>query len=257
MTVHLEALDLWEVVEEDYEVTPLGDNPTMNQMKHHKENKTRKAKAKACLFSSVSPSILTKIMQMKSATEIWEYLKKEYQGNEKVQNMQVMNLIREFEMKRMKELETIKDYADQLLDLANKARLFGKDFADERIVQKILVTLPQKYEDTISSLENSKDLSSVTLVELVKALQALEQRRLMRIEGYVECAFQANALNSGSNKGRKKNKKQRPSINYNNQGESQPSCPHCKKTNHSQQKCWWRPDVKCNKCGQLGHVERV
>uniref|UniRef100_A0A0V0HQR7 Putative ovule protein n=1 Tax=Solanum chacoense TaxID=4108 RepID=A0A0V0HQR7_SOLCH len=93
MTVHLEALDLWEAVEEDYEVTPLGDNPTMNQMKHHKEIKTRKAKAKACLFSAVSPSILTRIMQMKSAAEIWEYLKKEYQGNERVQNMQVMNLI--------------------------------------------------------------------------------------------------------------------------------------------------------------------
>ncbi|KAH0633032.1 hypothetical protein KY284_035818 [Solanum tuberosum] len=152
---------------------------------------------------------------------------------------------------------TIKDYADQLLDLANKVRLFGKDFADERIVQNILVTLPEKYETTISSLENSKDLSSVTLAELVKAWQALEQRRLMRKEGSIEGGFQANSLNSESNKGRKKNKKQRRSINYNNQGGSQPPCPHCKKTNHSQQKCWWRPDIKCNKCGQLGHVERV
>ena len=35
MTVHLEALDLWEAVEENYEVTPLGDNPTMNWMKLH------------------------------------------------------------------------------------------------------------------------------------------------------------------------------------------------------------------------------
>ncbi|KAH0678988.1 hypothetical protein KY284_020073 [Solanum tuberosum] len=173
MTVHLEALDLWEAVEEDYKVTHLGDNPIMNQMKHHKENKTRKAKAKACLFSTVSPSILTRIMQM-TAAKILEYLKKEYQGNERVHNMQVMNLIREFEMKRMKESETIKDCADQLLNLANKVRLFGKDFADERIVQKILVTLPEKYEAIISSSENSKDLSSVTLAELVKALQALE-----------------------------------------------------------------------------------
>ncbi|PHT47910.1 hypothetical protein CQW23_12118 [Capsicum baccatum] len=110
MTVHLEALDLWEAVEveEDYEVTPLGDNPT-------------------------------------SAAEIWEYLEKEYQENERVQNMQVMNLIREFEMKRMKESEIIKDYADQLLDLANKVRLF----------------------------------------ELVNALQALGKRRIMRKEGSV------------------------------------------------------------------------
>lgn len=64
MTVHLEALDLWEAVEQNYEVTSLGDSPTTNQIKHHKEIKTMKAKAKACLFSAVSPSILTIIMQM-------------------------------------------------------------------------------------------------------------------------------------------------------------------------------------------------
>ncbi|XP_047268896.1 uncharacterized protein LOC124898867 [Capsicum annuum] len=186
MMVHLEALDLWEAAEEDYKVTPLGDNPTVNQMRHHKEGKTRKAKAKACLFLAVSPLILTKIMQMKSAAEIWEYLEKEYQGNERVQNMQVMNLIREFEMKRMKESETKKDYADQLLDLAKKVRLFGKDFTDERIDQKTLVTLPEKYEATISSLENSKDLSSITLAEFVNALQALKKRRIMRKEGSIE-----------------------------------------------------------------------
>ncbi|KAM3284440.1 hypothetical protein P3S67_023239 [Capsicum chacoense] len=189
MTVHLEALDLWEAVEEDNEVTPLGDNPTVNQIRHHKERKTRKAKAKTCIFSAVSPSFLTRIMQMKSTTEIWEYLEKEYQGNERVQNMQVMNLIREFEMKRMKESKTIKDYADQLLDLANKVRLFSKNFTDERIIQKILVTLPEKYEATISSLENSKDLSSITLAELINALQALKQRRIMRKQGSVEGVF--------------------------------------------------------------------
>ena len=93
MTVHLEALDLWEAVEEYYEVPPLGDNPSINQMKIHMERKTRKTKAKACLFSVVSPSILTRIMQMEYAVTIWEYLKNEYQGNERVQNMQVMNLI--------------------------------------------------------------------------------------------------------------------------------------------------------------------
>ena len=81
MTAHLEALDLWEIVEEDYEVPPLGDNPSINQMKIHRERKTKKAKAKACLFSAVSSSILTIIMQIESAATIWEHLKNEYQGN--------------------------------------------------------------------------------------------------------------------------------------------------------------------------------
>lgn len=84
--------------------------------------------------------------------------------------------------KRIKESETIKDYDYQLPHLFNKVRLFGKDFADERIVQKFLLTFPEKYEVIISYSENSKELSTVTLEELVKDLQALDQRRLMRKE---------------------------------------------------------------------------
>ena len=76
MTVHLQALDVWEAVEEN-EVPPLGANPIVAQMKLYKERKTRKAKAKACLFATVSPSILIKIMKIDSAAEIWEYLKEE------------------------------------------------------------------------------------------------------------------------------------------------------------------------------------
>ncbi|RVW46366.1 Copia protein [Vitis vinifera] len=90
MTVHLQALDVWEAIEEDYEIPPLGANPTVA------------------------------IMQLESAAKIWEHLREEYQGNERVKNMHVMNLIREFEMVRMKESRTIKDYAEQLLTIANK-----------------------------------------------------------------------------------------------------------------------------------------
>ena len=55
-------------------------------------------------------------------------------------------------MQRMNESETIKDYSDRLLDIVNKVRLLGTDFAYSRIVQKILVTVPEKFEATISSI---------------------------------------------------------------------------------------------------------
>ena len=84
--------------------------------------------------------------------------------------MQVLNLIREFEMQRMKESETIKDYSNRLLSIVNKVRLLGNDFSDSRIVQKIFITVPEKFETTISYLENSKDVSSIILVELLNAL---------------------------------------------------------------------------------------
>ena len=87
--------------------------------------------------------------------------------------MQVLNLIREFKIRRMKESETFKDYFDRLLDIVNKVRLLGTDFSDSRIVQKILVTIPKKFEATMSSLENSKDVSSITSAELLNALHVI------------------------------------------------------------------------------------
>nr|CAN76244.1 hypothetical protein VITISV_023380 [Vitis vinifera] len=242
-------------VEENYEVPPLGANPTVAQMKLHKERRTRKAKAKACLFAAVSPSIFIKIMKIDSAAEIWEYLKEEYKGDERIKNMQVMNLIREFEMKKMRESDAVKDYAAQLLSIADKVRLLGKEFSNEKIVQKILVTLPEKYEATISSLENSKDLSTISLTELLHSLEAVEQRRLMRQGDTAEGAFQARMQKNACHKNGKVNNNK--SCGNNQKNGVFPPCPHCKKTNHSPQKCWWRPDVKCNKCGKQGHVERI
>jgi len=140
---YLEGLDLWEAVEEDD--VPLSENPTVAQIKAHKEKKTRKAKAKSCLFAGVSQMIMTRIMTLKSPKEIWEYLKAEYEGNEKIRGMKVLNLIREFEMQRMKESETIKEYSNKLLRIANKIKLLGKEFLDSRLVEKILVTMLERY----------------------------------------------------------------------------------------------------------------
>jgi len=66
-------------------------------------------------------------------------------------------------MQKMKETKNIKDYADKLLSIINKVRLLGKEFSDDRIVQKILVIMPEKYESKISSIKESKDLTNISL----------------------------------------------------------------------------------------------
>ena len=135
MEAYLDASDLWEAVSEEYEVPPQSDNPTMAQIKLYNERRQRKSKAKASLFTVVSSAIFTRIMTLKTTNEIWNFLNKEYEGNEQVKGMQVLNLIREFEMQMMKESETIMDYSDRLLSIVNKVRLLGTDFSDSRIVQ--------------------------------------------------------------------------------------------------------------------------
>ena len=70
----------------------------------------------------------------------------------------------------MKDSEMVKEYFDRLLEIANKVRLLGYEFPDLRLVQKIIVTVPEIFEATISLLENTKDLSKVSLTELMHAL---------------------------------------------------------------------------------------
>ncbi|KAG8662555.1 hypothetical protein MANES_01G123701v8 [Manihot esculenta] len=98
MEAHLDALDLWEAVEKDYEI------------KNHKEKKTKKSKAKNCLFSIVSNTIFTRIMPLKTT--------------------------KEFELQRMKESKTTKEYSERLLDIVNKVRLLDTTFDDSIIIQK-------------------------------------------------------------------------------------------------------------------------
>lgn len=73
--------------------------------------------------------------------------------------MQVLNLIKEFDMQKMK---TTKKYNERLLGIVNNVRLIGTVF------RKILVTIPEMFEAIISSLKNLKDKSSNTLAELNK-----------------------------------------------------------------------------------------
>jgi len=100
METYLDALDLWEAVEEDYEIPALPNNLTMAQIKAHKEKKTKKSKAKTCLFVAVSSTIFTRIMSLKSTNEIWDYLKIEYEGDERIRGMQVLNLVHDFELQK-------------------------------------------------------------------------------------------------------------------------------------------------------------
>ncbi|KAL4379963.1 hypothetical protein GQ457_02G041430 [Hibiscus cannabinus] len=205
-------------------------------------------------------------MSLKSTKEIWDYLKTEYAGDEKIRGMQILNLVRDFELQKMKETDTIKEYSDRLVSTANKVRLLGSSLADSRIVQKILVTIPERFKATITTLENTKGMSKISLTELLSALQAQEQRCVMRQEGAIEGALPVKHQDDGKNR-RPKNKKfhaangensafgnknkvwnRRPGVK-----KDYPPCQHCGKKGHPPFKCWRRPDAKCNKCNHMGH----
>jgi len=97
--------------------------------------------------------------------------------------MQVLNLRRQFEGLKMIKTDTIKDFSSQISKLVNQVRLLREDFLDSRVVKKVLVSLLEKFEHMICSLEDSKDFSEMSFQELVNTLQAVEHRQAYREEG--------------------------------------------------------------------------
>ena len=66
--------------------------------------------------------------------------------------MQILNLKKEFEIQKMKESESVKKYGSKLMTIVNQIKLLSEDFPTQRIVEKLLVNLPERYESKISSL---------------------------------------------------------------------------------------------------------
>ena len=174
--------------------------------------------------NAVADSMFYRIIACKTAKKAWDRLKEEYQGNDRTRQMQVLNLKREFESLNMQEDETISKYADRISLIVNNIRLLGEEFMDKRIVDKVLVTLLKRFKSKISSLEESKDLTKLSLGELMSALQAQEQRRTMRREKFIKEAFSVQKQ-QGKQQFHQKNKGKHDGGN--NSGDVKQKFPPC------------------------------
>ncbi|XP_016713922.2 uncharacterized protein [Gossypium hirsutum] len=94
----------------------------------------------------VSDVIFTRIMACETPKQAWDKLKEEFQRTERTRQQQLLNLRREFENLKMKEEETVKKYSDRIMAVVNSIRLLGEHFSEARIVEKVLSTLPERYE---------------------------------------------------------------------------------------------------------------
>ncbi|XP_052483013.1 uncharacterized protein LOC128036159 [Gossypium raimondii] len=98
-------------------------------------------------------------MAYESPKQAWDRLKKEFQGTERMRQQQLLNLRRNFKILKMKEEKTVKQYSDRIMVVVNSIKLLRDQFSEGRFVEKVISTLPERYEAKISSLEDSRDLN--------------------------------------------------------------------------------------------------
>eukprot|EP00257_Ricinus_communis_P015262 XP_015573141.1 uncharacterized protein LOC107261054 [Ricinus communis] len=157
MKTYLKSQGLWKVVETDEDPPALRANPTVAQLRDHEEQLLRKDKALTCIHSSLADH---------------DYLKESFEGTNRVKAVKLLTLKREFELLKMKDDELVKDYSSRMMDLVNQIRLYGEALPDQRVVEKIMVSVPRKFEAKILAIEESCDLQRLTVAELTSKLVA-------------------------------------------------------------------------------------
>ena len=178
----------------------------------------------------------------------------------------------------MKENETLNEFSSKFMELVNQMKSYGEEISDKRIVEKLLISLPDKFDPIVAVIEETKDLSLLSVQELFGSLKTYEQRLLRHSEKSVESAFQSKiSLNSrnverkpisnenrsdssrggrtGRGRARGRDGRGRGRFNHerkftNEENSSIPKCNICERNSHVEKDCWFKGKPQCFNCKQ-------
>lgn len=279
METLFKSLDVLEFVKEGYEEPATAAKQTTAESAELKKKKITDAGVLGMIQRGVSNTIFPRIMRAKTAKEAWETLQQEFEGDSKVRTVKLMSLKRDFENEKMKENESLNEYFNRLTDLVNQMKSHGDTIEDRRIVDKILISLIEKYDPMVAVIEETKDLSTMTVQGLMGSLRSYEQRLSRRNEKSVESAFQSKltiqpnnekmmSQNNGESsrggrfsrgRGRGGNSRGKGRGTYGGRGHfggSNKWCGICKKNTHEEKDCWNKGKPQCHNCKRFGHVQK-
>ncbi|XP_043705455.1 uncharacterized protein LOC122655316 [Telopea speciosissima] len=100
------------------------------------------SKASNTLLSALSPNEYTRVMNCKSAKEIWDKLQNFHDGDSRVKESKLLVHTNEFDALKMSEGENIESYISRVLKVVNAIRGLDKELTNSAVVKKVLRTLP-------------------------------------------------------------------------------------------------------------------
>ncbi|KAG8373260.1 hypothetical protein BUALT_Bualt11G0005400 [Buddleja alternifolia] len=172
----LRSKDYWQVVSGGIQELAPGTAVTDAQRAEIEGMKLKDLKAKNYLFQAIDRSILETILCKDSSKQIWDSMRKKYQGTAKAKRQQLQALRADFETLRMKSGESVSDYFSRVMTIVNKMRIHGDKSDDVIVVEKILRSMTPKFNYVVCSIEESKDIDELSLDELQSSLLVHEHK---------------------------------------------------------------------------------
>ncbi|KAA3465470.1 pleiotropic drug resistance protein 3-like [Gossypium australe] len=118
----------------------------------------------------------------------------------------------------------MKQYADRIMAVVNNIKLLGEEFADNKAIEEVIKTLLERCESNISSLEDSRDLSVISISKLINTLKASRHN-----EHTEEEVLRALSIEGWS--------KRKEKLMQDGGKKKYSPCSHCKKNTHPEKYC--------------------
>lgn len=129
----------------------------------------------------------------------------------------------------MENNEKVADYFTRIVSITNSMKGCGETISKGKIIEKVLRTLPPKFDHIVVAIEESKDLETLKVEELQGSLKAHEQRLIERsVERPADQALVAHV----SRKGGGEKEKGKKGFMVKEKGK--------KMEKFKKQCCWWK-----------------
>jgi hypothetical protein len=188
MRTYIMALgaDVWDVVDIGYV------KPVVLANKDDKLEFSFNAKAMNAILSGLAEAKFVKVMHLGTAKEMWDKLISSYEGNEKVKDTKLQTYRIQFEQLKMKEDETVGKYFLRVEEMVNAMKALGEKIEEPSLVQKILRSLPDRFNPKVSAIEELNDLKTLEFDQLLGTLTAYEMRIVKDKPTSREASFKAD-----------------------------------------------------------------
>jgi len=155
VTAYLQSLgtEVWDIIDIGY-TFPSGTPTDSAEKKKYETN----VKVVNTLLGCLSQSEFVKVMQYKSAKEIWDKIVLSYEGDEQVKREKLQTLRIQYENLRMHNNESVANYFLRVDEIVNCMKKLGEEIKEAVVVEKVLRSLSPKFESKVSAIEEKENL---------------------------------------------------------------------------------------------------
>ncbi|GJY60090.1 retrovirus-related pol polyprotein from transposon TNT 1-94 [Tanacetum coccineum] len=175
-------LDLWHVITNG-DFQPIVQNPETKldevipfekQTDDLKKRLAKNNEAKMVIYNALPRKEYERIFMCNTTKEIWKTLLITHQGNSQVKDNKIDLLVQQYEQFIISEDESIDSAFARFNTIITSLKALDEGYSSKNYVRKFLRALHPKWRAKVMAIEESKDLTSLSLDELIGNLKVHE-----------------------------------------------------------------------------------